>query len=209
VKNIHKNNEPASLIEHRCSAHADYDNYGDKQALRECLITEQGCLCAYCMQRISPEVGKMKIEHWQCQSNHPDKQLNYKNLLGVCLGGEGFSPHDQHCDTCKGDRDFCVNPANPGQDIEQQIKFLGNGKIKSDNEVLDSELNDVLKLNHPQLVSNRKAVLESFTKTLSPGALGRRALQRQISTWTTPANEMLEPYCMVVVYWLRKKLVRA
>ena len=208
MKNIYKNNEPASLTEHRCSTHADYDNYGDKQALRECLVTEQGCLCAYCMQRIRPEVGKMKIEHWQCQSNHPDKQLNYRNLLGVCLGGEGFSPHDQHCDTCKGDRDFCVNPANPAQYIEQRIKFLGNGVIKADDEVLDSELNNVLNLNHPQLVRNRKAVLDSFTRTLH-GSLCRTALNRQISTWITPTDGRLQPYCMVVVYWLRKRLARA
>ena len=208
MKNIHKNHEPASLTEHRCSAHADYDNYGNKPELRECLVTEQGGLCAYCMQRIHPETGKMKIEHWQCQSHYPDEQLNYRNLLGVCMGGEGLPLRDQHCDTCKGDHDFCVNPADSVHNIEQQIKFLGNGKIKSDNDVLNTELNDVLNLNHPQLVRNRKAVLDSFTQTLH-GSLERTALNRQISTWTTPTGGMLSPYCMVVVYWLRKKLARA
>jgi len=160
------------------------------------------------MQRIRSEVGKMKIEHWHCQSNYPNEQLDYKNLLGVCMGGEGFSPHEQHCDTCKGDRDFCMNPTDPAQHIEQQIKFLGNGVIKSDNDVLDFELNDVLNLNHPQLVRNRKAMLDSFIQVLRPGSLGRGVLQRYITQWTTPDDGMFQPYCMVVVYWLRKRLAR-
>ena len=123
------------------------------------------------------------------------------------MGGEGFPERDQHCDTKKGDQTFCVNPADPAQNIEQQIKFLGNGIIQSDNDVLDSELNDVLNLNHPQLVRNRKAVLASFSQTLQ-GSLGKTALNRHISTWLTPTDGKLQPYCMVVVYWLRKRLAR-
>ena len=26
----------------------------------------------------------MKIEHWKCRADHPDEQLNYRNLLGAC-----------------------------------------------------------------------------------------------------------------------------
>lgn len=50
---------------YRLKNFADYDNYPEKDELRTCLLTEQGHICCYCMQRISSD--KMKIEHCQSQ----------------------------------------------------------------------------------------------------------------------------------------------
>ena len=75
MKQIKKRNEPNSLTEHRKKKNADYDNYPDKDELRESLYNEQRGICCYCMGVISPAVGKMKIEHYQCQANYPKKQL--------------------------------------------------------------------------------------------------------------------------------------
>ena len=41
MRTIQKNFEPNSLIEHRKQLHADYDNYADKDALRQSLVDEQ------------------------------------------------------------------------------------------------------------------------------------------------------------------------
>jgi hypothetical protein len=60
----------------------------------------------------------MKIEHWQCRSRYDDQQLNYRNLLGACLGGHGQPLHLQHCDTRKGDSDLQWNPADAAHHIE-------------------------------------------------------------------------------------------
>ena len=59
-----------------------------------------------CMGRIHNGPATMKIEHWQCQRRHSAEQLNYRNLLGACLGGDGQPRHLQHCDTSKGDHDL-------------------------------------------------------------------------------------------------------
>ena len=209
MRNIRKHHEPRCLAQHRCQAHADYDNFNGKQKLRDSLISEQGGICVYCMQRIRPTVEDMKIEHWRCQDRYPRKQLAYGNLLGVCLGGEGRPEKDQHCDTYKGNKDLCRNPANPDHDVEAVIRYLGDGRIKADDEIFDSELNEVLNLNHPLLINNRKAVLKSFQESLARMEnLGAASIQRKIAEWSQPAGGNLEPFCMVVVYWMQKRMAR-
>ena len=79
----------------------------------------------------------MKIEHWQCQARYPAEQLNYRNLLGACLGGDGQPPHLQHCDTRKGDRDLQWNPADPAHHIETRVRYELDGTIRSDDAVFD------------------------------------------------------------------------
>src|SRR5438552_2616590 len=106
MRAISKGDEPRSLIEHRCTPHADYDNYTGKNDLRQSLTTEQGKLCCYCMQRIEPDESRMKIEHWRSQTGYPSEQLNYGNLLGACLGNEGKPRRLQHCDTFKADAEL-------------------------------------------------------------------------------------------------------
>ena len=78
MKRIVKGREPQSLLEHRLKSFADYDNYSEKDELRESLLTEQGHICCYCMQRISAD--RMKIEHWQSQDEYEELQLDYNNL---------------------------------------------------------------------------------------------------------------------------------
>ena len=102
MRHIAKGNEPPSLTTHRLSPHCDYNNYAAKDDLRDALIREQRGLCCYCMGRIWNGTTTMKIEHWQCQAHHPAEQLNYRNLLGACLGGRGQPGHLQHCDTRRG-----------------------------------------------------------------------------------------------------------
>lgn len=80
MRNIQKGAEPPSLTQHRQTPHADYRNYNDKALLRQHLVNEQSGICCYCMSRIRPTAERMKIEHWQCQEDHPHRQLDYANL---------------------------------------------------------------------------------------------------------------------------------
>ena len=118
MRAIQKGTEPTSLARHRSSSSgdyvADYDNYQHKDELRQSLVTEQGKICCYCMQRIEPTENGMKIEHWHSQRHYPTERLDYANLLGACLGGEGQPPNQQHCDTRKGESELSKNPANRG-----------------------------------------------------------------------------------------------
>lgn len=207
MRTILKGPEPATLTQHRQQPHADYENYTDKAALRAALVAEQRGLCCYCQSRIRATPEGMKIEHWQCQAHHPARQLDFTNLLGACLGGHGRPEREQHCDTRKGNNGLCFSVCDPTHPIDRQIRFLGDGTIKSDNDAFDEAINAVLNLNLPRLVSNRKAVLTAFQQRLQNGI--RFDPARELPKWDgTHAGELPE-FAQVVVYWLRKKQARS
>ena len=51
---INKKQEPKSLLKYRVNkrnlADITYDNFRDKDDVRDALLAEQGHICAYCMQ---------------------------------------------------------------------------------------------------------------------------------------------------------------
>jgi len=135
MKAITKGNEPVSLTEHRAKQHSSYGNL-DKHATRTSLLTEQGHICCYCMRRI-PESGKTpgtKIEHFLCQENHSQEELNYGNMLLACLGNEGSPKRLQTCDTKKGNLHLTYSPSSKARNIEELIKYKPNGEIYSSDE---------------------------------------------------------------------------
>lgn len=206
---IAKGAEPASLTAHRRTRHCDYDNYADKAALRDALVTEQRGICCYCMGRIRSD--RMKIEHWRCQSRFPGEQLSYRNLLGACLGGAGQPPALQHCDTRKGDRDLQWNPANPGHHIETRLRYELDGSIRSDDPEFDAELEGVLNLNLPRLKNNRKGVLDAvldwWRLEKGRGPVPRARFERERDRRVAGDGE-LEPFCQAAVWWLEQRLAR-
>jgi uncharacterized protein (TIGR02646 family) len=212
MRNIAKGSEPKNLETHRCSPNANYDNYTDKQNLRESLVSEQRGLCCYCLSRIVADPSKMKIEHWQSQASFPAQQLDYPNLLGVCLGSERKPYKLQHCDTHKGVQSLSMNPADPAHDVERVIHYDADGTIRSIDPQFDMELNEILNLNNaPWLKANRKAVLDGFLGSKpKQGDWDNSLLEKWLAHWNGDSgNGELQPYCQVVVYWLRKRLKRA
>ena len=115
MRAIKKKAEPQRLTELRSTPNANYGNLklDDMSELRASLAQEQRGLCCYCLNRIRPSKDTMKIEHWHSQTNFPEEQLDYGNLLGACLGGEGQPRRFQHCDTRKGDLPLSRNPDSP------------------------------------------------------------------------------------------------
>lgn len=202
---ITKGAEPNSLRQHRAQAHSDYDNYTQKDELRIALVGEQKGLCCYCTGRIRGESNAMKIEHWQCQATYPNLQLAYGNLLGACLGGEGKSPDQQHCDTRKASRDLRWNPANTAHVIETRLRFLVDGTVESVDEEFNTQLNNVLGLNLSYLKSSRKAVLDSVLVWWRSTPNARQKIQQQIAHRTSNAAEY-QPFSPVAIWFLRQKL---
>ena len=211
MRTITKRVEPLSLTEHRLKTHSDFDNYQAKDELRQALVAEQRGLCCYCMGRIHPKIGSMKIEHWQSRARYPDKQLDYGNLLGVCLGGQGQPAHLQHCDTIKGDRDLRFNPAAPTHRIEAWVRYRSDGSISSDNACFKQQIKDVLNLNVPVLMNRRKSVRDAvldwwkYEKARIGGPIPRESLVRKRDKFA-PNNGELKPYCQVAVWWLDQRL---
>ena len=211
MRAIQKAPEPRRLAAHRSRTHADYDNFQDKETLRQALVTEQRGLCCYCMDRIRPERSSMKIEHWKCRAHNQDQQLNYRNLLGACLGGDGKPASLQHCDTSKGDRDIRWNPANPSHHIQTRVRYESDGSIRADGAEFDDQLNSVLNLNLPFLKNNRKDRLDVVLhwwrsqKTRIGGPALRDRLVRKKERELRGDGE-LRTYCQVTVWWLEWKL---
>lgn len=70
---------------------------------------------------------------------------------------------------------------------------------------------EVLNLNQPFLKSNRKAVIDGFQAMLRRrGELREPTLRRMLRKWNGDDGPgFLQPFCQVVVYWLRKRVKRA
>ncbi|NTW81730.1 TIGR02646 family protein [Chlorobaculum thiosulfatiphilum] len=213
---INKSSEPVSLSTYRSHPDALYNGPDCngltfttvKQDIRVGLVKEQGYLCAYCMSRIRSEEKSMKVEHWQCRTGYPKKQLDYANLLGCCLGNKGSKSELQHCDTRKGDDDLLFNSAEPTHHDRLRIRYLNTGKIVSDDAGFDDQLNNVLNLNFSRLVDNRKAVWSAVTRRLSEfqGSASRKQVEELIAEWgSKDQNGFLKEYCGVALYYLKKR----
>ena len=211
MRNITKGREPTSLTRHRVTPFADYDNYLDKDTLRVCLVSEQRGICCYCMRAIRPGDGAMKIEHWRSQDEHPEDQLTYSNLLASCMGGDGQRNSVKHCDTAKGNKDLSRNPANRDHHVEELIRYLANGTIASLDIQLDGELREVLNLNAAHLRYGRLAALRALKRMLNVrGSLTKKQWEKLLGEWSgTLHTNDLQPFCGVIVYWIRRKLARS
>ena len=215
MRAITKGREPPSLTAYRQTEHSNYHDYADKDALRHALITEQGGICCYCMGRIQNGPTRMKIEHWRPQSHkrYRDQQLEYRNLLGACLGGDGQPLRLQHCDTRKRDKILLWNPADPGHHIETRIRYEPNGNIRSNEDAFDTQLNEVLNLNLVWLKNNRAGILTSVLDWWKlrarrlPRARQRQLLERERNR-RAAGNGEFDPYCQVAVWWLEQRLAK-
>ena len=212
MRRIRKGRGPNSLTSHCKTLDASYDNYPHKDDLRMSLVNEQGYICCYCMSRIKPTKDDMKIEHCKSRAKHQNLDLDYKNLLGACLGGKEDERKNQHCDTYKGKKPLSFNPADSKHNIERHIKFSNNGTIKSDDSKIDRDMNKVLNLNHPQLVRNRRSALRGFLDGLERRekkegkSVTDNHLKKKLKDFYEINGDQLEPFCQIVVYYLRKRL---
>jgi uncharacterized protein (TIGR02646 family) len=204
-----KGREPTSLQQYRLQSNAQYDGSQFtpvKADIRTQLLKEQGYLCAYCMQRIVDDQFKTKIEHWHCQNNHPTEQLDYANMLAVCLGN---TQGCVHCDTKKANHDIKYNPAEPTHHIESKIKYSITGKIQSNELDFNQELNDILGLNCSRLIENRKATIDAVQQGLNKklGTRTHNEISSEIKKWSSIDEDgHKKPYCGVALYFLHKKL---
>lgn len=209
MKKIIKQSEPRSLIEHRSQANANYDNYPEKDDLRKSLLKEQGYICCYCMSRI--KLDEMKIEHWQPQTKYTSRQLDYKNLLGACMGNQGARPQNQHCDTRKGDSEITINPIEGDKNCENLIKYRPDGKIYSDDLSVNNDLNETLNLNLGFLKKNRKDALDVVIRKLdekfSNKTWAKITVQKELDKLNTKdENGFYDVYCQFIVSYLKSKL---
>ncbi len=212
MKLINKAKEPNSLTINRKKTNATYDNYPEKDDLRIALVKEQGYICCYCMQRIEPNLEKIKIEHRKPQTKNQELQLEYQSLLGACMGNEGQPKHLQHCDTSKGDNEITINPTDNIKNCEELIKYRKNGQIYSDDQTINNDLDKILNLNMQKLVNFRRAIREEVINKLTnikgkKSAWDNSKIQKMIEKYQSKdAEGKYKPYCQVVIYFLKKRI---
>lgn len=215
MKKINKENEPTSLYAYRNQKGAVYDgpNFTPKvkNDIKESLLAEQGHICAYCMQSINK--SNMKVEHFLCQSNedHKQHQLDYKNLLGCCNGGEGKRKNEQTCDTRKGANDLLYSPAKNEHHNRLKIKYLGNGIIASDDFKFNAQLNDTLNLNNTRFKKNRVEVSDATDYFLNNkvGSRTKAELKKVLNKLIgLDKHGKYKPFHGYASYFLEKKIKR-
>ncbi|WP_256366769.1 retron system putative HNH endonuclease [Anabaena sp. UHCC 0187] len=173
------------------------------------MLTEQGYICCYCMRRISEE--NMEIEHWEPQSKYPELQINYKNLLASCSGNRGSKKNNQHCNPKKGDAEITINPADFSKNCENQIRYSSTGKIFSDDENINTDLNEILNLNYQTLIDNRKIALHTVITVLNrkfPNKTwSKESLKKTLEELSSKdAEGKYSPYCQYIFWYLNKRL---
>ncbi len=164
---IEKGQEPASLIKYKQQNGAYYDGFSQKENVREALLIEQGHICAYCMRRIAKDT--MTIEHYIPKTVDENLELDYRNMLGVCLGHRGHRKEDMTCDAHRGNVVLTINPLDRSK--VQLIKYKSDGTIYSEDRETNNDLDVTLNLNCDCvgvfLKTNRKAALETLRNKLA------------------------------------------
>lgn len=209
MRNIEKRRAPQSLLEYKKTPGADFGGLGKlpaKEELKRSLLEEQGSICCYCMRRIT--LSNMKVEHWESRRKTPQLQLEYGNLLAACKGNEDKSESSSTCDTCKKDKVLSFNPANPAHDVESKISYSGEGRIFARyDQTLNEELETVLNLNDPQLMNNRRDVVDAVHDMLAARAGQRNKTQIRkllLCAETRDSNGNFSEYLGVTTYFLKK-----
>ena len=201
---IFKGTEPKKLTEYRASG-ARYSDGMDPEyriPLIEQLLTEQGYRCAYCGGRL--QKPRVKIEHWATQSLHPDRDLDYTNLLAVCYG-DLFCRTELHCDRSRKDNtDLVLNPQRA--DHIAQIEFRYDGRIVLDNTELFFDLDSPnrLNLNCPELVQKRRQLLSDFRIHLS--RLHGRGKAINFGRLLADQQASRESFNDIILWYLRRKI---
>jgi uncharacterized protein (TIGR02646 family) len=161
------------------------------------------------MSRI--KLAEMKIEHWQPQTKYTSGQLDYRNLLGACMGNQGARPQNQHCDTKKGDSEITINPIEGDKNCENLIKYRPDGKIYSDDVSVNHDLNETLNLNLEFLKKNRKVALDAVLAQLRkkfPNTNWTTTIRQKIINELSDkdGNGYYSEYCQIAIWYLKYKL---
>lgn len=199
-----------------------YENFRDKDSLRNSLLRDQGYLCGFCMGRIGTNPLSTKIAHL-FPRNPPEQKhkerverenldLDYYNMMATCDGGEGLPPRQQHCDTKQGNHILRINPMDQRKNCEEMIKYTSDGQINSDDPEIRHDLQETLNLNEEIVKRNRKMAYETVLRQLSEKfpnkSFTRRQLENEIDRYSQLKNGKYAPYCQYVIYFLQKKLSR-
>ena len=200
-----KNAEPKEWTAYRQTPGAVYQS---KPELRSSLLEEQGYICAYCMRRIPAKDANSnettRIDHILCREKHEDRKLDYRNMVICCPGAIDCK---FHCDKSKGNNDVSFNLFDQSF-IDTLSYSTKDGTIKCGIEQYDTEINEILNLNHSLLKNNRKSTLKGVIQQLQKKRRWKATqIRKLLSHWDAKDRDgQYKPYNGIVVWYLKKRL---
>ena len=207
-------------------ARTEFDRL-DKGKLREVLSGEQAALCVYCERRLSENGWPAPmVEHWIPLSGAPEYALHWRNLYLSCATRDT-------CDAVKGNRRLRWDDTDPDLpwptelDYEGLVGFDGDGRMYVRNDAPIDEatrkalalaIDDleyggdrrraILNLNHPTLMEERRAALDSERRRMERDFENRHATrdEREERAARLLGRDRLPAFVSIRVAWLRKRL---
>jgi uncharacterized protein (TIGR02646 family) len=213
VKYICKTNEPEFLTNFKAQANEDWQptyeflRGKDKQQVHHYLIAEQGHICCYCGGRIVH--ADSHIEHFQPQTDYPDLELDYFNLLASCQN-QLIPREPRHCGMGMSwfDDRLLVSPLI--EDCEDFFEYTVDGQIlpsrDTEKSVAAIRTIDRLNLNIPKLQATRAGAIEGlYNDPELELPFSDDEIQKLIHYYSqTDGNGMYQPYCQTILYELRQ-----
>lgn len=123
-------------------------NYGrlrgaDKDQIRTALHALQGARCAYCERRTGTDARDGHIEHFRCQANHPQLDLDWSNMFWSCNDENSCGKFKDGCDR-KGGRRARFNPADlidpSADDPDTFLLFVTDGSVQARAGLSDADV---------------------------------------------------------------------
>ena len=142
-----------------------------RDAMEGSLYAEQTGQCVYCGRGISRGAHRdCHVEHFRPRSRYPALELDHANLFLSC-GPEGEHGTRQTCGNHKGDwfEEGCHVPPAP-ESCAERFRFRSSGHVAGGGSPEAEKMIVVLNLNHPELVIDRRTLIESLDEDLNGGA---------------------------------------
>ena len=155
----------------------------ERDAMRRSLYAEQTGQCVYCGRGIS--LGRREsfhIEHFRPRWNYPTLQLDYANLFMSC-GPDGEPGVGETCGRHKGDwfdENYHIPPVP--ESCAQRFRFRASGNIVGDGSAEAQRMIEVLNLDHRELVTARRELIEDLDRELNEGVPDHDLLQDYLDT---------------------------
>ena len=178
-----------------------------RQRLREQLIKEQGCICCYCMKRIS--LNNSHIEHFWSKTFFSQIDLDYNNMFASC-NGDGTISLDGHCGHKKDDwwEEDMVSPAEA--EVEKMFKYSIDGRIhsvqKRPTTNIAQQMIIQMGLNSFHLERNRREAIEN-SEVFDEEEYSDEDIRDFINYYSNKDNGAYVPYCMAIVDCLKDCLL--
>ena len=172
-----KGNEPLALrdwkaVQRRSAIEPEYRNLQqpERGATEKSLFAEQTGQCVYCGRGMSLDRKQhYHIEHFRPQSKYHDLQLDHTNLFLSC-GPDSDLGSRNTCGHHKDDwfEEDCHIPPAP-EACAERFRFRSSGHISGDGSPEADKMIGTLNLNHRELVTERRDMIEALDDALNNG----------------------------------------